>query len=238
MTKLRHWLSNLFNRPFCQAAVQCVRRKAQFARPCRKGLAFAGEFDQATATSVVGLFARGCPAAIFGRVISGIVFTFKSQAIRAFPHIGQKVDKAHPTFTNSNATTAIPRIASASRIQTSIFHRLPCTVSSGSSLGFRAVSMNIVGDAIFEIFAPKTSATVRVSADQGTPAHGTGNSAVATTIPQTVLRFRSACGTFNYKTPKPRTSQILHGGYLSYKSLMIKPCAFADTFVVTETAPS
>lgn len=74
------------------------------------------------------LFCASRPLAIIWFVISVIVFAFYRQSRRTFPHIGKKIGKRLPSFTNLNSSPTVQWVVAS----TSIEHANPATICFGS----------------------------------------------------------------------------------------------------------
>ena len=84
------------------------------------------------------------PSTITRLVSSIVVYTAKTCTLRSFTHIGEKISKNHPTFTDGNTASAVDVEPIGFWIKTSCFHRNPTAVSSGWSSFLRGVTMRKV----------------------------------------------------------------------------------------------
>jgi len=126
------------------------------------------------------LLARG-PFAIFGSVVSVIINSLKSKFIRGpITHIGVKIFKFEPSFTNSDASTSIIRPIRFFGVKTSLLHVLPKIPLWHH---FPSFSESVGGATLRCFFVCKTAATSAFAITQCRAINGFFCSAVTSAKP-------------------------------------------------------
>lgn len=161
-----------------------------------------------TLAAVIGLFLWCCPAAVFRGVRAIIVDAVQRGSDWARSHVAIEIlERLNPTRTDGNATPAIVLVWLASRIQTTVFHGVPCTIFYGISHTVSRIRQ--VSNALFRI---QTATTLGVSA---TKIAGFNNCAI-TTIAGTppvnapfLVFCRGVCHGDDHESAKPLPRKVL-----------------------------
>lgn len=85
------------------------------------------------APSVVSLLFTSSPAAVFRRVVAIVIISLQGIALRARPHISQKLAKASPLLTNFDPSPTVALISGGLWRHAAASHHGPCNVLRGAA---------------------------------------------------------------------------------------------------------
>ncbi len=111
------------------------RGYTDFSRPLAQCLRTPAKRDGVVVAPVVGLFGRGCPATVLGRVRAVIVDALDSVfSVRSWSHVRVKGGKILPPFTDCYPSTAVNPVMGRFGAEAAAPHQLPDGILGGAVL--------------------------------------------------------------------------------------------------------
>lgn len=151
--------------------------KIKYARPFSYRVVFPAKGNLFRVTFIVSLFRKCSPLAVFGTIVSIIIYAF-NRVLRAWSlsHVSDEVMEIHPTITNLYSPSSVSMKVPVIWVPNSFFNRIPDSVFKCVTHSMRAV--NLGRD--FRLQAP---AGFSVSASELIGIHNNVGSAITETQP-------------------------------------------------------
>jgi hypothetical protein len=158
-----HWSKNrFFGGP---AAIKASRNRGMGdsapIHPCRYAKSFTINGQDAIVATITRLLFRRSPIAVFRRIGTIVISSFKSHARRPVSHICQKVfERIQPTVTNEDFASTIASICRIILIKTSRFHASPRKICWRNVVSSSVVVPSV---SLSQFLGKKTTATCSAS---------------------------------------------------------------------------
>lgn len=114
-------------------------RYSKFIHPLSDCFGNAMKGKNSVTTPVVHLLFCCGPFAVFWRVAKVVVNSIYRHVSRAFAHIGQKVFKFKPSFTNCNSSAEIPHTTINTSVLAPVYHRPPSSIGVAFGHAMRGI---------------------------------------------------------------------------------------------------